>query len=263
MKNHLSHLLTSFSPYFLLITLLLAPFSSLEVSAKGPKGDAVAYPIKGEYHKLIVSSAFDVSFSDNVKEAMVTVPERFQKQVVVELDKGVLRIAVRGKVKFKKRPTIVLPLNKKLIDIELSGAATLTTGKLECEEMAIYLTGAAKFRGDIVAKVVHIEQAGASDYRGHLSVENLFLNLSAASTMEIRGRAFFKMEVKMIEASSLDAEKFEARRIEGSLDGASNAVFWCTERMVVPVRNASHLIYIGRPLVVNCPTSDVSTVTHK
>lgn len=256
MKNHKS---------FRLLGLfgLLGIACLLSATGRGPKGGAIAYPIAGEYNKLIVNSAFDVSFSDSVKSAMITLPENLQKQLVVDLDKEVLRIALRGKAKLKKRPIVVLPRNKRLNNIELTGTAILTAGKLECEQVNIYLTGEAKFRGDIAAKEVHIEQAGASDYRGHLSVENLFLNLSAASTMEIRGRVFFKMNIKMIESSSLDAEKLEVRRIEGSLDGASNAIVWCTERMVVPVKNASNLVYIGRPVVVNCPTSDVSSVTHK
>ncbi len=256
MKNHKS---------FRLLGLfgLLGIACLLSATGRGPKGGAIAYPSAGEYNKLIVNSAFDVSFSDSVKSAMITLPENLQKQLVVDLDKDVLRIALRGKAKLKKRPIVVLPRNKRLNNIELTGAATLTVDHLERNEMTIYLTGASCFRGDITAKQVNIEQAGASDYRGKLFVDNVSLNLSAASTAEIRGRALIKMDIRMIEASSIDAEKFEVKRIEGSLDGASNAIFWCTERMIVPVKNASHITYIGRPLVVNCPASDVSTVTHK
>ena len=87
--------------------------------------------------------------------------------------------------------------------------------------------------------------------------------LSAASKAEIRGRALFQMDLHMIEASRIDAEKFEVRRIEGSLDGASKAILWCTERMSVPLKNASHITYIGHPKVVDCPISDVSTITRK
>ena len=246
------------------LLVLLALLVLLGATAeKKPENTAIAFPVKGEYSKLIVSSAFNVSFSDSVKDARVTIPQNFQKQVVVEVDKGVLRIALRSKARLKKTPTVVLPSNSRLNNIELSGAATLTAGHLERDEMAIYLTGAARFRGDITAKQVSIEQAGASDYRGKLFVDNVSLNLSGASKAEIRGRALIKMNLKMIEACSLDAEKLEARRIEGSLDGASSAILWCTERMTVPVSNASHLTYIGRPLVVNCPASDVSTVNRK
>lgn len=246
-----------------LILFLLPFFISAEAAEKGPKSDARAYPINGTYHKLVVSSAFDVSYSDSVKSAMVTIPEALQKQVIIEVANGTLRIALRGKSKLKKRPTVVLPRNINLNNIELSGAATLTLGKWEKETMDIYLTGAASFRGDITGKQVNIEQAGASDYRGKLFVDNVSLNLSAASKTEIRGRALIKMELHMIEASSIDAEKFEVRRIEGSLEGASNAIVWCTERMKLPLKGNSHLVYIGRPLVVDCPTSDVSTVIHK
>lgn len=242
---------------------LLAIACLLTAVGKGPKTDTRAYPINGEYNKIIVSAPFDVTFSDTAKAALVTLPESFQKQVVVDVEKGTLRIAFRGNANFKKRPTVVIPRNDRIDDIELSGAASLKIGKVEEDVVKVYLTGAAHFSGSIVAKEAHIEQAGASDYKGHLAVENLFVDLSAASSLELRGRVLFKMNIKMIEASNLDAEKLEARRIEGSIDGASNAILWCTERMVVPVKNASNITYIGHPLVVNCPTSDVSTVTHK
>ena len=246
-----------------ILALLVGLGATAFATGKKNKNEAFAFPIQGNYSKLIVNRGFDVSFSDSVKAAMVTIPENLKKQMIVEVYSDTLRLDFRGNVKFKKRPTIVLPRNKRLNNIELSGTAVLTAGKIEQEVTNIYLTGAAEFRGDIVGKEAHIMQEGASDYRGHMAVENLFVNIAAASSMEIRGRVFFKLDIKMIEASTLDAEKLEVRRIEGSLDGASNAIVWCTERMVVPVKNASHLIYIGRPLVVNCPTSDVSTVTHK
>lgn len=248
-------------PFFLVLSILALVAAA--PANKGPKNDALSFPINGTYHKLIVSSAFDVTMSDSVKTAMVTIPETMKKQVVVEVENGVLRLALRGKAKLKKRPSVVLPRNHSLNDIELSGAATLTLEPMERETVNIYLTGAACFRGDITAKQVIIEQAGASDYRGKLFVENASLNLSAASKAEIRGRALFQMDLHMIEASRIDAEKFEVRRIEGSLDGASKAILWCTERMSVPLKNASHITYIGRPMTVDCPTSDVSTITRK
>lgn len=248
-----------FSFALVISTLLLVS----PASAKGPKKETRTYPISGSYHKLIVSSAFDVTLSDSVKEALVTIPEALQKQVVVDVDGGVLRITLRGKNKLKKRPRVVLPYNPSLKNIELSGAATLDIGKIERESVDIYLTGGAKFRGDITAKTIRIEQAGASDYHGKLFVDNVSLNLSAASTAEIRGRAFFKMELSMIEASSIDAEKFEVKRIEGNLEDASSAIVWCTERMNVSLRNASRLVYIGHPLIIDCPTYDVSSLIQK
>lgn len=247
---------------FLILAITAVTILTL-AAAKGPKTDTRAYPINGEYTKIVINAPFDVSFSDTAKAAMVTIPEDFQKQVVIQAENGTLHIAFHNKSKLKKRPVVVLPRNDRINDIELLGAATLKVGKLEHDEVRVYLAGASHFLGNIIAKDVHIEQVGASDYKGHLSVENAFVDLSAASSLELRGRALFKLTIKMIEASSLDAEKFEARRIEGSIDGASNAILWCTERMVVPVRNASHITYIGHPLVVNCPTYDISTVTHK
>lgn len=233
--------------------------------ASNPKVNYQAIPLKENYSRLIVSAAIDVMLSDTVKDIRVYAPAVVQKHLSVEQEGGTLRIAMRRDVKLKlrERPRIVIPTRMSVNYIELRNAASLHTGKLVRETLDIYLTEASSLRGTFEGKELKVEQAGASDVKAHASVENITLGLSAASTIELRGRALFKMDVTMIEGSSLDAEKFEARRIEGSLDGASNAILWCTERMHVPLQGASHLVYIGRPLVVSCPTSDVSTVRHK
>lgn len=250
--------------FFATIAVLAVALTAIASGAR-PKTDYTSIPLKENYNKLIVSAAIDVTLSDSVRDIRVYASEMVLKHLTVEQGEGTLRIAMRRDVKLKlrERPRMVIPTRLSVSYIELRNAANLQTGKLVRETLDIYLTGASTLRGSFEGKQLNVEQAGASDVKAHVSVENVALNLSAASTMEIRGRALFKMDVAMIEASSLDAEKFEARRIEGSLDGRSSAVFWCTERMHVPVRNASSIIYIGRPLVVNCPAFDLSTVTHK
>lgn len=244
---------------FLLATLLGVG----AVSARNPKSNTRSYPISGIYHKLVVGSGFDITLSDTVKAAMVTVPAEAHKHVVVEVSDGTLRVALRDKVKLHKRPTLVLPRNDRLNDIELTDGATLSIGSMTGETIDIFLNDGAAFRGDITAKQVNIEQAGGTDYRGKIFVDNVSLNLRGASTIELRGRCLVKMDLKMREASNLDAEKLEVRRIEGSLGDASTAVVWCTERLRVPVDDASHLVYIGRPRMVDCPTGAMSSVVSK
>lgn len=234
-------------------------------TAVAPKEKYKSIALQDNYGKLIVNAAFDVALSDTVKDIRVYAPTVAQKHLTVEQEEGTLRIAMRRdiKLKLKEKPRVLIPARNTVKYIELNGAANLSMGKIEREALEIYLTGSSRLRGSFEGKQISIEQAGASDLKAHVAVDNIFLNLSAASTAEIRGRALIKMEMNMIEASGLDAEKLEAKRIEGSMDGACHAILWCTERLHVPVTNASHLVYIGRPVVVNCPTGDVSTVTHK
>ena len=234
-------------------------------TAVAPKEKYKSIALQGDYSKLIVNAAFDVALCDTVKDIRVYAPTVAQKHLAVEQEEGTLRIAMRRdiKLKLKEKPRVLIPTRHSVKYIELNGAANLSMGKIEREALEIYLTGSSRLRGSFEGKQINIEQAGASDLKAHVAVDNVFLNLTGASSTELRGRALIKMEMNMIEASSLDAEKLEAKRIEGSMDGACNAILWCTERMHVPVSNASHLVYIGRPVVVNCPVSDVSTVTHK
>lgn len=235
---------------------------SAMAAGKGPKSNTRAYPIAA-YHKLVVTSGFDVEFNDTVRKAMVTVPEAIHKAVVVQVERGVLRIAFQGKVKMKGRPKVVLPRNESLNDIELLGASTLTFDTLFSDDIRLYLTGASSMKGVISSKLIAMEMSGASHFLGKMFADRVSLDYSGASSAEIRGRVLIKLDFKMIEACHLDAEKLEVRRIEGSLDGASSARLWCTERLDVPVTNNSHLVYLGHPTIVNCPTSDLSTVVRK
>ena len=238
-------------------------FNLAEAAEKGPKSNTRAYPISGEYTRLVASSGFDITFSDTARAAIVTVPESVHKQVVVEMSNGTLRLAIRGKVKLKERPTVVLPHSTLLCDIELTDNVSLDAGKLSNDNIAIYLNDGASFRGDITAKMVALAQAGASNFYGMFYTDRMSVNLRGASKAELRGKCLVEMTLQLREASNLDAEKLETRRIEGSLGGASNAVVWCIERIRVPVDDASHLVYIGHPRFVECPAGAMSSVIRK
>jgi hypothetical protein len=249
----------------LLLAAVVAVALTAMAFAAAPKEKYKSVALQGDYEQLIVNAPIDVVLTDTVRDIRIYASEAVQKHLSLTQEKGTLRIAMRRdvKLKTKERPRILVPTRMSVKYIELNGASNLQMGKLEREALDIYLTGASTLRGKFEGKQVSIEQAGASDLKAHVAVDNVFVNISGASSTELRGRALIKMELNMIEATSLDAEKLEAKRIEGTIDGGSHAILWCTERMHVPVKNASSLVYIGRPVVVNCPTSDVSTVTHK
>ena len=244
------------------VIVLFGQFSA-SAAEKNPKSNIRSYPISGSYNRLTATSGFDISFSDTAKAAIVTVPESVHKLVVVEVSKGTLRLAIRGKVNLKERPTVVLPRNAQLCDIELTQGVSMNAGKMSSDNIAIYLNDGASFRGDITAKMVALAQAGASNFYGTFYTDRISVNLRGASKAELRGKCLVEMTLGLHEASNLDAEKFEVKRIHGDLGGASNAVVWCTERIQVPVNDASRLVYIGHPRIAECPTGAMSTVVRK
>ena len=73
--------------------------------------------------------------------------------------------------------------------------------------------------------------------------------------------AKIKRSVSMILSVLMASSVF--KRIEGRVDGASNAIVWCTDLLNVMVDNASHLTYIGHPRIVDCPAGAMSTVKKK
>jgi len=243
--------------------IALFGFSSVFAAGKNPKSNTRSYPISGSYNRLTATSGFDITFSDTAKTAIVTVPESVHKLVLVDVSKGTLRLAIRGKVNLKERPTVVLPRNAQLCDIELTQGVSMNAGKLSSDNIAVYLNDGASFRGEITAKMVAIAQAGASNFYGTFYADRISVNLRGASKAELRGKCLIQMVLQLREASNLDAEKLEVKRIGGDIGGASSAVVWCTERIQVPVNDASRLVYIGHPRIAECPTGAMSTVIRK
>jgi hypothetical protein len=243
--------------------LLLAMLVSLGASAQKSKPDTRAYPVAGTYTKLVVGSGFDVVMCDTVRQVMVTVPAEVHKQVLVLEEKGELHIGLHGKAKLKERPRAVIPFNARLTAIEMTAASSFDAGRFEQENLHIYLTGASKLMGDFALKTVRMDLCTSSSVNCKLECDRASFDLSGASSVELRGKALMKMELDLIEASSIDAEKFSVKRIEGRVDGASNAIVWCTDLLNVTVDNASHLTYIGHPRIVDCPAGAMSTVKKK
>ena len=207
------------------------------------------YTIDGTYDELEVSHAFDVTMSDTATAATVTIGEALHDRVVFRVEEGTLKIGLKtGHYKNINKASVVLPVNRSLCEIELSGASSFTSDiNLTASEISIDLSGAAHFDGSI-------------EHNGELDVE-----LSGASTATITGTTYL-MEIDISGASTLDASDLDATTVKGEVSGASTASALCCDLIKVDVSGASHLSYStiadGCTPKVDCPTSGASSVTR-
>lgn len=255
------------------ITLLAACFvlaSFVPQAAAGPrkpspnKPETRGYDISGNYSKVRVESTFEVIVSDTVSQAMVTIKSSAHENVSVTVEDGVLRIALTGRPKLKERPQAIIPPNAHLQEIFVTGASSFSTPyTISADEVKVDVGDASKFCGNLAAKKVVIDLSGASRFEGSVETGKIDYVSRGASTALITGSAFVQMLLDMTEASDLDGKNFEAKRIKGSMDGASSALINCSHSLRVDVRDASTLIYGGDPREIDCPFQAPAVVRHR
>lgn len=225
------------------------------------------YPITESYTKLEVSHAFDVTVSDNITEAIVTVPEELHGKLKLKVTNGTLHIGFTSTwINTDKECSVVLPRNAQLKDLELSGASSFR-GDLQGNSSDVELSGASEYYGNIVAADVDIDLSGASTYRGMVSCDEADVNFSGASSALVEGACTGTMDIEISGASDLHASQFNTDIVKGNLSGASDADVTVCRRIAVTLSGASNLTYGTSSSSCNptddCTTSGGSTVTRR
>ena len=220
------------------------------------------YPINGTYTGLEVSSAFQVTVSDEVNDVVVTVGDLAHDKVIVKVMYGKLHIGLKPRVIYNGVATAVIPASV-LHELELSGASSFI-GDLSGIDVDIDLSGASTYRGNVIAKDVDIDLSGASTYTGQIVANTLETELSGSSTATFDGSCQNSMEIELSGASQLKAAHLNASTVRGTLSGASQADVTCCTSLKVDLSGASTLTY-GTVFeechpAINCSTSGGSVV---
>lgn len=222
------------------------------------------YPVSGSYTGLDVSSAFQVTVSDEVTDVVVTVGELAHDRVIVKIIDGTLYIGFKPYTRYNGTATAVIPANANLCELDLSGASSFT-GDLHGHEVDIDLSGASTFEGTLNGHEMDIDLSGASHFnRVLVNADEIDLDLSGASKASLHGVCQNKMKIDLSGASKLDASLLETPSVHGEMSGASRADVTVCSGLSVNLSSASTLTYGTvsgdcNP-VINCSTSGGSTV---
>lgn len=220
------------------------------------------YPINGTYTGLEVSSAFQVTMSDQVNDVVVTVGDLAHDKVIVKVIYGKLYIGLKPHVTYNGVATAVIPASV-LRELELSGASSFT-GDLSGTDVDIDLSGASTYKGNVIATEVDMDLSGASTFTGHIAANALETELSGASTAIIDGSCQNAMEIELSGASQLKAANLDASVVRGRISGASDADVTCCSSLRVELSGASTLTYgiVSEEChpVIDCPASGGSVV---
>ncbi|MBQ6068065.1 MAG: DUF2807 domain-containing protein [Bacteroidales bacterium] len=238
------------------------------------------YPLAGNYSKLVVGGAFDVTVCDTVTSVVVT--SEMQKYVVVRLEEGVLKIKYRPNLSLRNRSAkVLLPFNESLCDVELSGASSFV-GDLKGDEVEVELSGSSDFKGTLQGRKIDIDLSGSSDFEGTLlgsqidfdlsgssdvmgtvEADNMAVEASGSSCITLTGSCLERMEIEFAGSTDFISPELECKEVTGTMTGSSDAEFSVCSLLSIKLSGSSGIIYgvpAGCSPTVNCSTSGSSSV---
>ncbi len=225
-------------------TLLMVGCTNMGVDDPGPLTTRTL-DLGGTYRSIEVSSTFHVMMCDTVAAPTLTIAERLIDKVDIHIEGRTLKIGMKnGHFKSIGKATVMLPRNKELREIDISGASSFSSAQpVGQDKVSLDVSGASRYHGDLSASVVDIELSGASSFSGSVDAGSLELELTGASEAVVSGTCSHVMEMDISGASRLNAKDLDVRKVQGELAGASKADVTICDGMTVDISGASHLTY--------------------
>lgn len=217
---------------------------------------------EGQYIRGIeVGSAFSVTVTQgNSTRVKVSVPERFEKNLVVSLSEdGEVKVCLNGKVNARKEDRFVVEMVCSVLEkVHLSGACQMIgKGNFNSKRLEVEVNGASrmKMEGRIqVEQGTEIEVSGAARMEADLATRLLEIEVSGASRLILKGMAQVG-ELEANGASHVGLEGFSIDRLSLEASGASVVSgMEVKEEFNVEANGASKVTYRGNPRV----TPDIS-----
>lgn len=225
------------------------------------------YPVDGNYTKIAVSHAFDVTVSDEVTDAVVTMPEELHGKLKLETIDGILYIGLNSRVMgLACKCRVILPANPQVKDLDLSGASSFR-GDLQGTSTEVEVSGSSEFYGNITSQKVEIDLSGSSEVWCTVDADKMEVEVSGASDANINGTCTGTMDIDVSGSSTLRAAGLNTDAVKGELSGSSDADVTVCNRIAVKVSGASDLTYgLSAPECrpeYRCTTSGSSNVTPR
>lgn len=187
------------------------------------------------YDELKVSNALKVTVSDTARRIYVTCAESIAERVKVNVREHTLYLGLKAGTRTRQEVQVVLPRNKYLCEVELSGASSfMSDDTLSVREVAFSLSGASTLHAMVLT-------------------DELDVDMSGASVATVEGKAA-EVDMDLKGASTLEGIGLTADQVKAELSGASKASINCNTMLEVEASGASTLIYGGSPYVKSTST---------
>ena len=207
------------------------------------------FSVSTNYEELCVSDGFEVEFSQDVADILITVDENLLSKVVVSEADGKLTIGLKPMISSHgSTMKAVLPFSSDINKVSLSGGSTLLSPM------------------PIKGKELEIHLSGSSQLMAELNVEEVEVNLSGASVAEVSG-VCNELDVDLSGASEIVSQHdthydFSASMMKGSMSGSSTATLHCDGSIGVKLSGGSIIRYTGDARTEECTLTGNSKIVR-
>ncbi len=204
--------------------------------------------LTGQFDAIKVSGGIDLYLSqaDNVAIAVSASNENFKEGIKTVIEDGILKIFYKGENSWRKkdRKMRVYVSFKDIKKLEASGA---------CD---VFVTGS------ITTAALAIQMSGACDFSGNVKTDVLKLNLSGASDAKISGTAATAF-IESSGASDVKAYDLVTDICKVNVSGASDVFITVNTELTASATGASDIKYKGNALIKDLHSSGASSVSKK
>jgi hypothetical protein len=219
-----------------------------------------------DFSRITAGYTFDVKVTQAAKYSVtVTVDDNLSNYLRVSKQGDVLKLEMQSGRSYPNstmRAVVTLP---RLKEITLSGASRADVANFSSKD-DLHLNFSGASQASLVNMLVNsfmLELSGASNLTGEVTADgNARLNLSGASRTELNGRAG-DLDLEASGASKAELNNFAVLDADINLSGASNATVNASGKLSGDLSGASHLFYLGSPILGSISTSGASSVTKK
>lgn len=197
-----------------------------------------------DFTAIDASTAFTVyiNFSDVEESIEIEANDNLHQYIEVKKENETLIIGIEKGIHIRGNSTLKAYITTKNISsFSASGASRIIVEDL------------------IEASNVNIFLSGASNFSGELNVNQLFVDVSGASVLNIAGYSN-DFELEASGASVFSDYKFTTSTIDADLSGASNAALTIEDEIYIEASGASTLRYKGDALITRQDLSGASSI---
>lgn len=186
-----------------------------------------------DYDRIETESAFSVyvTFSDTEEKIEIEANDNLHQYIDVREESGSLKIRFRN-------------------NYQITGSATLNAYITTRNVSGFHASGASRFivNDEILSNNVAIFLSGASKFTGEIYADHLQADLSGASLLQLEGDSETS-DIMASGASHIENYQFQTDHLNLSLSGASSAALTVNEKLDVMASGASVLRYKGTAVV--------------
>ena len=253
--------LTGLSSGLLLAACAFGPFRAIVGSGKVVTQEMDLR----DFERVSVGHAFQVEIRhDDGYRVTIEVDENVLPHLRVVKEGNTLQIGLERGVTVSGNVTLrgVVSLPA-LNGVEASGASRVDLSGFQSKaDLTIHASGASEISGEIDGGNADFEASGASEIQLNSTVQDASIEATGASKITLSGGGQ-NLTITASGASPVDLSEFPAKDAKIDASGASNVTVQLTGTLDAEASGASHVYYLGSPVLGKVNTSGASSISQR